>query len=508
MIYQGNQPGNSRLSRRRLLGALAGASVAALTLAACGGSAASTATSAASASAPASSASAAVATADVSATTTAVTASTAAASPAAAAPALSAQTIQWLMRSSPTENPWEQKQVIPGFNAVQPDIKVQLIIVPFNQVDPKLTTMIASGTPPDVFSEFGQAGFGDYFARGLLRDLTPLIARDHFDMGRFLKGIPELYQRNGKYYHMPQVTNFGEMIFYNKDLFDKAGVSYPTASWDDASWTWDAFMSAAAKLTANVGQGANAQYGADLGTLQNIYMSAYLWGGDPWLPETYTTGLAQSSQLTAPAVVSSVQAVVDGYYKQRVAPSAADAQALSQLGNIFATGKIGMTIGLPTQAYGSYKSAPFKWGIAPLPKKVSNKHSVFNGCWFIEQDSKHVDASWELLKYLVSDKAATAMSTSTGFVAPLQSAIGPWLKLFEGPTGMKPADIQTVIVDSNKNSVENVNHLFVGWTEISNTLTQSLSGLWLGKTDAQTALTAAKGPIDTLLAKTYATYHK
>jgi len=427
---------------------------------------------------------------------------------AASAPALGAQTISWLMRSSPVENPWEEKQVIPGFATVQPGIKVQLIVTPANQVDPKLTTMIASGTPPDIFSEFGQAGFGDYYLRGILRELTPLINRDHFDMGRFLPGIPELYQRGGKYYHMPQVTNFGVMLFYNKQLFDAAGVSYPPASWDDASWTWDAMMAAAAKLTKNVGQGANAQYGLDLGQLQNVYMSAYLWGGDPWLPEQYTTGLAPSSNLTAAPVVASVQAVADGYYKQRVSPSAADAQALSQLGNIFATGKIGMTMGLPTQAYGNYKSAPFKWGIAPLPKQVSNKHAVFNGCWFIEQESKHVDASWEFLKYLVSDTAATVMSTSTGFVAPLQTAVAPWLQLFEGPTGMKPADIKTVIVDSNKNSVENVNHLFANWTEIANTLTQSTSALWLGKATAQSALTAAKGPVDAVLSKTYNTYQK
>ncbi len=175
---------------------------------------------------------------------------------------------------------------------------------------------------------------------------------------------------------------------------------------------------------------------------------------------------------------------------------------------IFATGKVGMTMGLSTQAYGSYKSAPFKWGIAPLPKQVTNKHSVFNGCWFIENDTKHLDASWEFLKYLTSDAAATQMSTATGFVAPLKTAVTPWLQLFEGPTGMKPADIQTVITDSNKNAVENVNHLFVGWTEISNTLTQSLSNLWLGQATAQDALTAAKGPVDAVLLKTYNTYTK
>jgi multiple sugar transport system substrate-binding protein len=511
------------VSRRRILGVLATAALSGLTLAACGGSAAvpgtTSATAATTASAaavtnsaaPAATTQAAASTAPTVAITAATTAAgkiTASAAAATAAPAQGAQTLQWLMRTDPKENPWEEKQAIPGFATAQPGITVQLIAVPFAEVDPKLTAMIAGGVPPDVFSEFGALGFGDYYQRGVLAELTPLINRDHFDMGKFLPGVPQLYQRAGKYFHLPQVANFGEMIVYNKALFDNNGVPHPPASWNDTSWTWDAFMQAAQKLTRNPGQ-PTAQYGADLGTIRNIYMAAYLWGGDAWPTELYQTGLAQASQLTDPKVVAATQAVADAYFKQHVAPTAADAKSLSQVGgNIFITGKIAMTISLPTQAYGSFKTLPFQWGLAPLPRQASNKHSVFNGCWFIEKDSKHVEASWEFLKYLDSDKSAAEMGAATGFLVPLTSAVDPWLKLFEAPTGMTAADIRTVILDSNKNSVENVNHLFVDWTDINSTMNKATGAIWAGTTDAQTALTSAKGPVDALLSTTYGTYHK
>jgi len=436
--------------------------------------------------------------------TTAVTTANA----ATAAPAAGQQTVQWLMRTQTEENAWEEKLAIPKFQALHPTLKVELMAVPFKDVDPKLTALVSSGLPPDVFSQFGASGFADYLARGLLRDLTPLIARDHFNMGSFLKGIPELYQRDGKYDSMPQVTNFGEVMLYNMQLFDAAGLPYPPVSWDDAAWTWDAMLGAARRLTRNAGQGSGAQYGADLGTLRNVYMAAYLWGGDAWPQELYQTGLAQVSQLTTPEVISATQAVADAYFKQQVAPTADDAKALTPTGDVFATGKVGMTISLLPAAYRGLKAASFPWGIAPLPRQLSSKHSVFNGCWFIEQESKHLDAAWEFVTYLVGDTNATDMGNVAGFVVPLQTAVEPWLKLFEAPTGMKSDDLHTVVLGSDKDAVENTNHLFVDWTEISQTLSQGTADLWQNKTDAKTALSRAQGPVDAVLAKTYATYHK
>ncbi|MCL4544770.1 MAG: extracellular solute-binding protein, partial [Chloroflexi bacterium] len=191
-------------TRRQLLGVSA-AFVGIGLLTACGGTQTSTATSTTS---HASSA----------ATSTTSQASSSATTSASAAPAK----ISLIIRSNPPENKWEL-QTVASFQKERPNIKVELIIVPTAQINPKITTMVAAGTPPDIFSEFG-AGFADVFARDLLLDLTPYFTADKFDLNRFLPGIIDIYKRNGRLYHMPMVTNFGDMTVYNKDLFQAAGI--------------------------------------------------------------------------------------------------------------------------------------------------------------------------------------------------------------------------------------------------------------------------------------------
>lgn len=412
-------------------------------------------------------------------------------------------TITWLMRSNPVENRWQKEYVIPKFQEKYPNIKVNLVIVPYNQMDQKLLTMVAAGDPPDVFSQWGVSGFGDYYTRGLLLDLTPYINRDKYNLGAFIPRVINIYKRSGKFYSVPQVTNYGIMVVYNKDLFDKAGLAYPPIDWDDKSWNWDKMLQYAKKLTQNYGEGVNAQYGIDTSTLQQVWMAAYLWGDDPFTQEHYKTGLAKSTRLDSPGVIEAVQAVADLIYKHKVAPTPAISQVLSQLGPLFGTGKIGMTFMLPTQAYTNYQNAPFKWGLAPMPWVKSNKVAWFNGTWFIAKESKHPEEAWKLIKYLTSEEAARDMAKVTGFLVPLKSVVSDWYRLFERPTGMKPNEVKTVVEGVLKNGIENPNHLFVSWPEINDILTQELSQIWLGKVSAEEGLKLAKPKVDAVVYKIY-----
>ncbi|MFH5183686.1 ABC transporter substrate-binding protein [Paenibacillus sp. TAB 01] len=182
--------------------------------------------------------------------------------------------IKWLMRSNPFENKWEKEVVIPKFEKLHPNIKVNLIVVPSNEVDPKLSTMVAAGDPPDVFSMWGESGFNEYYMKGLLLELTEFIKQD-LKKEDFVDGMFDIYAVNGKYYSVPQVSNFGMMMVYNKDLFKEAGLPDLPTSWSDPSWTWDKMLEYAKKLTKNYGQGANAQYGVVPPT--EAHQLAYLW---------------------------------------------------------------------------------------------------------------------------------------------------------------------------------------------------------------------------------------
>lgn len=408
--------------------------------------------------------------------------------------------IKWLMRSNPFENKWEKEVVIPKFEKEHPNIKVNLIVVPANEVDPKLSTMVAAGDPPDIFSMWGDSGFNEYYNKGLLLELTPYIKKD-LKQDDFVQGMFDIYAVDGKYYSVPQVSNFGQVMVYNKDLFKAAGLPDLPTSWSDTSWTWDKMVDYAKKLTKNYGQGANAQYGVVPDT--EVHHLAYLWGVDPYLPEQYKTGFAPNSKLDDPGVIAALQAAADLTYKDKVAPTPAETKTLQQMGDIFATGKIGMAFKLPSQAYGNLKNVPFQWGIAPLPRVKDNKTALYNGAWFIAKKSKHPDEAWELIKYLLTPENAKDMSEITGFLVPLKSATESWLDLFPSKTGMTKDQLREVILNYPKNSVENANHLFANYREMSTTLTQGLDALWTNKSSAEDAIKAVKPKTDAVLKRTF-----
>jgi multiple sugar transport system substrate-binding protein len=103
----------------------------------------------------------------------------------------------WYVRTEDAEQPWEQDVIIPDFEAKHPNIKINLTIVTWDDFDTKMQTMIAAGTPPDVWSHWGPSGFADYVIRGLAADLTPYIERDNFDLSDFIPEVLDIYTLEG-----------------------------------------------------------------------------------------------------------------------------------------------------------------------------------------------------------------------------------------------------------------------------------------------------------------------
>lgn len=402
--------------------------------------------------------------------------------------------ISWLMRSNPFENKWEQESVIPEMKKLYPKVNINMIIVPPDQVDPKLLSMASAGTPVDVFSMWGDSGFMDYYNKGLLLELTPYIQRD-IKKEDFIDGVFDIYAVNGKYYSMPQVTNFSQMIVYNKDLFAAAGLPDLPTKWGDPSWTWDKMVEYAKKLTKNYGQGANAQYGIAL-SLTDTQQIAYLFGGDPFLPETYKTGVADKSNFDDPNVIEALQAISDLINVDKVHPTPAEAKTLSQMGPVFKTGKVGMATTLATQAYGNFKDVPFKWALAPLPTAKKSVGTLYNGAYFISGKSKAPEAAWALIKYMSTPGAAQKMRELTGFLVPLKSETDNWFKMIADKTGMTVDQVKEVTTGYPADSRENINHIFCGYREMSTVYNQGLDALWLGKVKAADAVAAFKPKLD------------
>lgn len=123
-----------------------------------------------------------------------------------------------------------------------PNVTIEITVLENEAFKSKLTTVMQSGTPPDIFHSWGGGVLAEYAKAGLLRDITKFTKGT--DWGKSMaSGVWEIYGYDGKQYGAP--TDMGAITFwYNTDLLAKAGyTTFPT--------DWDDFIACVKKLKAN-----------------------------------------------------------------------------------------------------------------------------------------------------------------------------------------------------------------------------------------------------------------
>jgi len=149
--------------------------------------------------------------------------------------------IKYMMWGSPEELAvWQT--IVDEFQVAHPEIHVTVDVSDWDSYWDKLQTLFAGGTPPDVFAMDAPL-FPDWQSRGVLLNMQPYIDA----APGFLDGIYpvtlQVYQRDDGYYGLPR--DFQTIVlYYNKDMFDAAGMKYP-----DDTWTMDDLKAAAKALT-------------------------------------------------------------------------------------------------------------------------------------------------------------------------------------------------------------------------------------------------------------------
>jgi multiple sugar transport system substrate-binding protein len=171
----------------------------------------------------------------------------------APAAASEATTITWAFWGSPEEAA-SHKIVADAFMAEHPEIQVELWNQPWDDYFTKIQALWASGDTkviPDVAFLWPTPR---YAAEGVLENLDPFIAAAGYDLEDYWPGLLESAKFEGSVYGFPRDIEVN-VIYYNKDMFDAAGVAYPS---DD--WTWDDFLAAAEALTQKDANGMTTVY--------------------------------------------------------------------------------------------------------------------------------------------------------------------------------------------------------------------------------------------------------
>ncbi len=120
-----------------------------------------------------------------------------------------------------------------AYEASHPGVKIEYIDVSSQDYDTKVAAMLAGGDTSDIYMVKDIPALLNWYEAGYTENMNPYIEKAGYDLSGFV-GMEVNYAQNGEQIALPFRSDF-EILFYNKDLFDKAGVAYPTndMSWED-----------------------------------------------------------------------------------------------------------------------------------------------------------------------------------------------------------------------------------------------------------------------------------
>lgn len=385
-------------------------------------------------------------------------------------------TVKYMTFSAAPNYIAQLEQTIAAFEAANPGIQVEYETAAFDDYFTKLQTLVASRTLPDTF-ELNYENFVTYAERNALLDLNPLIAADSgFDVGIYNPTALAAFTLDDRQYGL--VESFSNVVlYYNKDLFDAAGVAYPTAE-----WTWDDELAAAQALTD-----AEAGVWGTFSPIQfwEFYKTIGQNGGAVLSPDKSEVTIA------SPENVEALTWMIDKVNTHKVTPSDAEMGGQSPE-DLFKAGKIAM---LRTGIWmlGAFADAPFKWDIALEPGKTQKAHHFFANGVAVSAQSANPEAAYKWIKFLTSSKEAVEIRIAAGWELPAvtdQAAL-------DGYLAQPIPESREVVFQALDSAV--VPPVIGNWNQLTDAVGKELDEAKLGRKTPEQALTDAAAAIQGLL---------
>ena len=326
-----------------------------------------------------------------------------------------------------------RKEATKVFKKLYPDVKVKEIWLPADSVDQKLDAALAAGNAADVIMMSP-----DW--KGLrskwLEDLTPYVEKENIDLADFTPGADDGYiTPDGTREGLP-TTQSTFLIAYNKNIFDKAGVPYPTED-----WTWDDFSDIAQKVSS--GSGANRTYGMVSHWSQNRF-ATYFYGGGPY-NEDWT-----KQTVDDPKTIKSLE-LIEKLVKTEALPDDAASKSIP-VDAMFVSRKAAMyPLGLFEAGDIAQKVGKnFEMGFVLPPKNPSGKsvNIKFQTGFAMNKDSKNKDAAWAYVKTVSMNKEINDIYAKVGIPALKESAETTFADMSIPNTNTKQTDYMSALEDA------------------------------------------------------------
>ncbi|MFP7285893.1 ABC transporter substrate-binding protein [Shouchella clausii] len=314
---------------------------------------------------------------------------------------------------------WDEKakpavdEAIAAFENKHPDVRVNVTYSPYSQYWTTLRTSIGGGAGPDLFW-MNAVNFHQYAEPGLLQSLEPFIAEDEtFQKQHYYESMIELYSYEDDLFGAPYFVD-AVGLFYNKALFDEAGIPYP-----DETWDWEDIERVGAQLT-DADKGVYGYAAPIVSNQRGYYNYIHQAGGEIVSEDQAHSGFGTAA---AKEAFSFIERLVD----QGISPDI-KSQIENDLDQMFMSDKVAMYPTLSVSAVLFHEEMGHKVDVAPLPKGKEDAVILHGISWTMNKKTEHPELAWELIKELTGEAGNETIAKS-GFSTPAARSAGDlWLE--------------------------------------------------------------------------------
>jgi multiple sugar transport system substrate-binding protein len=326
--------------------------------------------------------------------------------------------------------PGMAQEMLNEFHATHPNIRVFYTPDPEN-LEQKMPEDMEAGTAADVFA--GCCNFFPAWAqKGYTLDLRKYVADlDKETLADWSKAqYDAFFTADGKQYGLPKYHG-ALALYYNKDLFDAVQVPYP-----DGSWTHDTYLEAMKKLTVS-SNGKITQWGSMFDVAwERIQMHVNGWGGHYVNPKD-----PKACVMTEQPALDAMEWLRARIWDDKVMATFLDVDNVSTR-QAFLNQKIAMVEDGSWALRDILVGAGFRLGVAPFPAGPQKKVTLATTDGFgIYAGTKHPEAAWELMKFLISKDYGKAMAKAHFLQPARQSIVADWVGYIRAEFPDKARDV-------------------------------------------------------------------
>ena len=323
------------------------------------------------------------------------------------------------------------RNMISAYKDEQPDVNVKLIEASDrDDLLARLATSFAGGTPPDLFL-LNYRYYGQFASKGVLEPIEDRVeGSDVFQEEDFYEQALDAFRFEGELTCLPQNIS-SLVVYYNKDLFEEAGVAEP-----EPGWKWADMVATAKKLTKDAnGDGRAEVYG--LGVEPAIIRVApFVWsaGGELVDDDENPTHF----ELDTPEAQNAMADFFELRLLDKVIPSEEEVESEDDETR-FLNGRLAMLLE-SRRATPTFRAIDkFDWDVAALPQHEEPASILHADGYCMTEASENKDAAWSFMEFALGPEGATIVSKSGRTVPSLKEVAES--DAFLDPTA-KPANSQ------------------------------------------------------------------